>query len=74
MREGGGRGRGRRVPAQGSCPGASHLRPLDDDGVRGEVDTPCEGGCRHEHLDVTVGEEILHEGAVAVQRGHGVRG
>jgi len=31
-----------------------HLRPLDDDGVRGQVDAPREGGGRHEHLHVAV--------------------
>ena len=43
------------------------LRALDDDRVRGQVDAPRQRRRRHEHLDVPVGEEVLHERAVGAR-------
>jgi hypothetical protein len=40
------------------------LGTLDDDDVRGQVDTPSEGRGRDEHLDAAVAEQVFDEGAV----------
>mmetsp|Transcript_28044 Transcript_28044/g.66664 ORF Transcript_28044/g.66664 Transcript_28044/m.66664 type:complete len:432 (-) Transcript_28044:2560-3855(-) len=44
--------------------GAVDLRAFDDDGVRGQVDTPRQRRRRHQNLDVAVVEERLYELAV----------
>lgn len=54
------------------CKDPSHLRPLDDDGVCGQVDPPCEGGGRDQHCDALVGKQVLHQGAVSTR--HSWRG
>ena len=50
---------------------AVHLCALDDDSVGGQVDTPRQGRRRHQHLDVTVSEQVLHQGTVHSVTDHG---
>ena len=47
--------------------GVIDLGALDDDGMGGQVDAPCEGGGADEDLDEALGEVLLDEVAVAAQ-------
>lgn len=43
---------------------AVHLGALDDDCVRRQVDSPGQSGRGHQHLDVAIGEQVLHQRTV----------
>ena len=43
------------------------LRALDDDGVRWQIDAPCQCGGGAEHLEQAVRKQALHESTIAAQ-------
>lgn len=43
---------------------AVHLSAFDDDGVSRQVDTPSQSSCGHQHLDVSISKQILHQSTI----------